>query len=94
MTGWWRSIYNFLGLEYIGTKEQKDIEKQTRLKFILHKQIRETDLDLFLFKRVIKNTKKRNKNKNKILPYNSNDFIQNKIVMGIPVKINKLPELP
>lgn len=81
MTGWWRSIYNFLGLEYIGTKEQKDIEKQTRLKFILHKQIKETDLDLFLFKRVIKNTKKRNKNKNKI-------------VMGIPVKINKLPELP
>jgi L-2-hydroxyglutarate oxidase LhgO len=81
MTGWLRSIYNFLGLEYIGTKEQNDIEKQTRLKFILHKQIRETDLDLFLFKRVIKNTKKRNKNKNKI-------------VMGIPVKINKLPELP
>jgi hypothetical protein len=40
--GFYRAIYKILGIEYIGTYEQQQIEKQSRLKFVLNQQIIKT----------------------------------------------------
>ena len=79
--GFWRIFYNTLGLDYIGSYERNQINKQTRLKFHLHRQIRDTNLNKFLFKKVNYNIKKRNKKVS---------FQENRILMGIPITINKI----
>jgi hypothetical protein len=47
--GLWRTLYYFIGVEYIGTKEQKEqkeIDRQKHLKFVMCKQIKESNLKL------------------------------------------------
>ena len=57
--GFYRFIYNILGIEYIGTKEQKEIDRQKHLKYIVCEQIKKTDKKkLFIF-RMLTNKKKK-----------------------------------
>jgi len=44
--GFWRTLYYFIGVEYIGTKEQKEIDRQKHLKFVMCNQIKESKLKL------------------------------------------------
>lgn len=44
--GFWRTLYYFIGVEYIGTKEQKEIDRQKHLKFVMCKQIKDSKLKL------------------------------------------------
>ena len=39
--GFWRTIYYIAGWDYIGTKEQVDIERQRKLKYQLLKDIKD-----------------------------------------------------
>ena len=38
--GFYRNLYWLLGLDYIGTKEQKIIEKQKRLKYLTLEELK------------------------------------------------------
>ena len=44
--GFWRTLYYFIGVEYIGTKEQKQIDRQKHLKFVMCEQIKNSKLKL------------------------------------------------
>ena len=57
--GIWRIIYNLLGYEYLGEKEQLEIERQRHLKYLMCKQILESNIKL----RCINKKKKKKKNK-------------------------------
>lgn len=48
--GFYRTIYNILGWDYFGTKESEQYKKQTRLKYLLHKELHNTDINKMLFK--------------------------------------------
>jgi hypothetical protein len=39
MAGFWRAIYYLIGSDYIGTVEQKKIDRQKHLKYMTCKQI-------------------------------------------------------
>ena len=42
----WRTWYNLLGWEYIGKKEQNQIERQRRLKYLTCEQIKKSNMQL------------------------------------------------
>lgn len=44
--GIYRYIYYQLGWEYIGQKEQKDIDRQKHLKFLMTEQIKKSNIKL------------------------------------------------
>ena len=43
----WRTLYYFIGIEYIGSREQAQIDRQKHLKHLMCKQIRDSDIKLF-----------------------------------------------
>jgi len=47
--GFWRTLYYFIGVEYIGTKEQKEIDRQKHLKFVIYEKIKNSKLKLKKF---------------------------------------------
>ena len=60
--GFWRSIYDIIGIEYIGEKERKQIERQTHLKYMLCRQIKDGGLrlkPLFILSLIKKKNKKK-----------------------------------
>jgi hypothetical protein len=63
--GFWRTIYYYLDWEYIGKKEQEDVERQKHLKYMTCEQIKKGGVKLkrkeLLFERVLKRHKKRKK---------------------------------
>lgn len=62
----WRTIYYICGWEYIGRREQAQIDKQKHLKYLVCEQLKKSKLrlkpvpktDLFLNK-ILKNNKKK-----------------------------------
>lgn len=68
MVGFWRTLYNIIGLDYIGTKEQQIIEKQKRLKYLTLEELKNRDKhplnieNQFIIKMVKKHVKKKKKN--------------------------------
>ena len=63
--GFLRTLYYLLDIEYIGELEQKQIEKQRRLKYLMCEQIKKSNIKLkptnFIDK-IIYNTIKKKKN--------------------------------
>ncbi len=57
--GFLRTLYNFIGIEYIGSKELFEIDRQKHLKYLMCKQIKDSNIKLF---KIVKYTRKR-KNK-------------------------------
>ena len=68
--GIWRTLYNIIGLDYIGSKEQEITDRQKHLKFMVCKQVESGGLklkstnnkELFISK-VLKKRKKKGINK-------------------------------
>jgi hypothetical protein len=60
--GFWRTLYYFIGVEYIGKKEQALIDRQKHLKYVACKQIEAGGIKLkkenFITKNIKKNKKK------------------------------------
>jgi len=63
--GFWRTLYNIIGLDYIGSKEQEIIDRQKHLKYMVCKQVKDgglklkpTNKELFITK-VLKKRKKK-----------------------------------
>ena len=79
--GFTRIFYNVMGWDYIGSYELEQINKQTRLKHLLHKELINTDLNKMLFKICCN---KKNKLRRRLIPNNN-------IPMGILLKKGKLP---
>lgn len=53
MTGWWRWMYGQLGWEYHSNNDIKWDNRQQYLKFVVCKQIRDSDLDRLLNRTMI-----------------------------------------
>jgi len=53
MVGFWRTLYNIIGLDYIGTKEQQIIEKQKRLKYLTLEELKNRDKHLLNIEKTI-----------------------------------------
>lgn len=60
--GFWRAIYYYMDWVYIGSKEQEVIDRQKHLKYLMCKQIKESNIKL---NKVIKAPPNWNKNKRK-----------------------------
>lgn len=65
--GFWRTIYNIIGIDYMGTAEQKIIDKQKRLKYLTLEELKNKKQPLnidsqFIIKMVNKHNKKHKKN--------------------------------
>ena len=48
--GFTRLFYNVMGWDYFGTLESEQYKKQTRLKYLLHKELKNTDVNKMLYK--------------------------------------------
>ena len=67
--GFWRTLYYFMGVEYIGEKEQAIMDRQKHLKYLVCKQLeiggiklkKKKEKELFITK-IIKKNKKKNFN--------------------------------
>ena len=60
----WRAFYSMLGWEYRGRREQDQIERQRRLKYICTEQIKKSNVRLRPTKiRFLENLIKKKKNK-------------------------------
>ena len=64
----WRFIYNMIGIEYIGSLEQQQIDRQKHLKHMVTKQIKAGGLKLkptqeqeLFIDRILKKKKKKNR---------------------------------
>lgn len=44
--GFWRAIYYYMDWVYIGEKEQKQVERQRHLKYLMCQQIEKSDIKL------------------------------------------------
>jgi predicted DNA-binding helix-hairpin-helix protein len=63
--GFWRTLYYYLDIEYIGETEQKQIEKQRRQKYLMCEQIKKSNIklkskDTFIDKIINQSIKKKN----------------------------------
>ena len=63
--GFWRTIYYYCDWVYIGEKEQKQVERQRHLKYLMCNQIEAGGIKLkrkeLLFEKILRKHKKRKK---------------------------------